>query len=156
VRKGKLSLLGNDGWAGQSVVSRSTVRAGRSDGKVNRVLVDRGMFASFRYRGNEDRDKVIFGGQAGAITKRFNSVIDFGRDQVRDIFSFANNTRSHGPFNHMQRFVINNFGREDVIRLRNVGRTFRFRDLRSFGNGVYGLNGVPLDKLRINLSPDLS
>ncbi|SBO41742.1 hypothetical protein [Cyanobium sp. NIES-981] len=156
VKKGKFSLVGNNGWAGQPVVSRTRVSAGATDGDVNRVYVNRGMFASFNYRGNKDRDKVIFGGQAGAITKRANSVIDFGNDRVRDVFVFTNTTREHGPFNHMQRFVIKNFGREDVVRLRNINKTFRFNDLRSYGNGVYGFNGVPLDKLRVTLASGLS
>jgi hypothetical protein len=154
-KKGRLSLRGNNGWAGQPVVSRTSVNPGKSDGKKNRVVVDRGMFASFSYKGNKDVDHVIFGGQAGAITKRANSVINFGNDKSKDVFEFANTTRTHGPFNHMQRFVVRNFGRGDEIRLQNIGRTFRFKDLRRFGDGVYGLNGVPLDKLRITLAKGL-
>lgn len=153
----KLSLTGNRTWAGQPVVARVKIRnSGKGDGIINRVVINRAMAASWSYRGNQDRDKVIFGDQAGAITRRTNSVINFGNDTVRDTFVFTNTTRTHGPFNHMQRYVIRNFGREDVVRLRNVGRTLRFNDLRNFGNGVYGFNGVPLDKLRVSLAPGVN
>ena len=54
-------------------------------------------------------DKIILGGQAGAITKRANSVIDFGRDNVRDVFSFANNTYIF-PIS----FIIRSIGRIDL------------------------------------------
>ena len=152
----KLNLTGNSTWAGQPVVARVKINArGKGDGITNRVVINRAMAASWSYRGNGDRDKIIFGDQAGAITRRTNSVINFGNDKVRDTFVFTNTTRTHGPFNHMQRYVIRNFGREDVVRLRNVGRTLRFQDLRNFGNGVYGFNGVPLDKLRVSLASGL-
>ncbi|MFQ6538000.1 MULTISPECIES: hypothetical protein [Aphanothece] len=153
----RLTLLGNARtWAGQPVVARVKIKAkGKNgDGDVNRVVVNRAMAASWTYKGNADKDTIIFGAQAGAITKRTNSVIDFGNDKVRDTFAFTNNTRFHGPFNHMQRYVIRNFGKQDVVKLNNIGKTLRFKDLRSYGNGVYGFNGVPLDKLRITLTPD--
>ena len=147
----RLSLTGNGAWAGQPVVARVKIRnRGKGDGIANRVVINRAMAASWSYRGNLDKDNVVFGDQAGAITKRTRSVINFGNDDVRDTFVFSNTTRTHGPFNHMQNFVIANWGKQDRVVLRNIGgKTFTNKDLQSFGNGVYGFRGVPLDKLRI-------
>ncbi|WP_198006427.1 hypothetical protein [Cyanobium sp. PCC 7001] len=176
--RGVLKLSGNSGWAGKSVVDRTVINPGRVDGRPNKVVVDRGMFASLSYQGKDAlvdptskavrkgrsalnsqfdpgskafRDVIIMKAQAGTISKRFNSVFDLGADKARDVWVFSNTTQKHGPFNHMQRIRIKNFGREDRIVLRNIGRTFRFKDLRRIGNGVYGLSGVPTDKLNITL-----
>lgn len=147
VRKGRLILRGNNSWAGQPVIN--TVRVKLTD-EVTGVNADRAMMASWRFTGNEQKNQFIFGPQAGAITKRTNSIIDFGRDKVRDKFVFTNNTKEHGPFNHMQRYVIKNFGRNDVIELRNIGRSFTASDLRSIGGGNYVLPGVSQYNLTIN------
>lgn len=178
-KRGVLRLLGRSGWAGQSVVDRTVINPGRVDGSRNKVVIDRGMFASLSYKGKDAlvdptskafrrgktalnsqfdpsskafRDVIIMKGQAGTISKRQNSVFDLGADTAPDTWIFSNTTLKHGPFNHMQRIWIKNFGKEDRIVLRNIGgRTFRYKDLRRQGNGVYGLNGVPVDKLRITL-----
>ena len=152
-RGSQLRLTGDRSWIGQPVIDRVGIRnRGKGDGITNRFVANRAMVASWNYRGNGDKDKVVFGNQAGAITKRANSVIDFGRDNVRDTFVFRNSVPGK-PFNHMQRFVIKNFGREDVVRLENIGQTFRFKDLRRFGKVTFGFEGVPIDKLRVNLAP---
>ncbi|MBE9172142.1 hypothetical protein IQ216_03310 [Cyanobium sp. LEGE 06143] len=111
--------------------------------------VNNAMARNWIFQGSRGSDLIDFQSTAGAITKRSQSVINFGRDEVRDRFFFTNNTRTHGPFNHMQRFVIRNFGREDQVTLRNIGRRFRFNDLVSYGNGVMGFPGVDPTKLRV-------
>lgn len=145
-KRGTLVLRGNSTWIGQPVVDRVRVRL---NDDITGVNVNRAMGAQWRFIGNKQRNKFIFGDQAGAITKRFNSVIDFGKDNVRDTFVFKNTTQDKGPFNHMQRYVIKNFGEQDVIRLRNIGQTFRAKDLLQVGKNKYTLPGVDATKLRI-------
>ena len=138
-----LRLRGNKSWVSQPVVDRVRVRL--SD-EISGVNVNRGMFAQFNVNGTKGRDKVIFGSQAGTITKRFNSVINFKKDNVRDTFVFTNTTKEHGPFNHAQRIVIKNFGKEDRIVLKNIRKTFNFRDVRNDGS----LPGVPVTSIRVD------
>ncbi len=140
----RLILRGNNGWAGQPVINRIRIRL---KGPVSKVSIDRAMAASWSIKG---ADHIEFGPQAGAITKRVNSVIDFKGDGSHS-FSFANTTKEHGPFNHMQRFRVHNFGPKDVIELRNIGRTFRLDDLQSVAAGLYGLPGVPPTSLVVTL-----
>ena len=148
-KRGTLVLRGNSTWVGQPVIDRVRVRL---DDKITGVNVNRAMGAQWRFIGNSQRNKFIFGDQAGAITKRFNSVMDFGKDNVRDTFVFTNTTQDKGPFNHMQRYVIKNFGEQDVIKLRNIGKTFRADDLIQTGKNRYKLPGVDSTKLRIDTS----
>lgn len=87
------------------------------------------------FKGSRASGLIDFQSSAGAITKRSQSVINFGRDGVRDrFFFFTRNIRTHGPFNHMKRFVIRNFGLNDLV---------------SYGNGVMGFAGVDPNKLRV-------
>lgn len=130
-------------WVSQPVIDR--VRVNLTD-DVSGVNVNRGMFAQFNVNGTKGRDKVIFGDQAGTITKRFNSVINFKKDNVRDTFVFKNTTKENGPFNHAQRIVIKNFGKEDKIVLKNIRKTFNFGDVRNDGS----LPGVNLGSIRVN------
>lgn len=142
-----VSLRGNSTWKGQPVID--TVRVKLRDG-ITRVSVNQAMAASWRLNGNQERNRFVFGDQAGAITKRTNSVIDFGNDDVRDVLVFTNNVPGK-PFNHAQRFKIKNFGREDRIVLRNIGRSFSFKDIRPDGS----LPGVPRLSLQVVSFADL-
>ena len=99
------------------------------------------MQAEYRLKGNSSKNRFVFGNQAGSITKRKRSIIDFGQDTVKDKFIFRNSVPGK-PFNHMQRIRIKNFGREDVIVLKNIGQTFRFKDLERVGVDKFVLPGV--------------
>lgn len=134
-----------------SLKQRQAVAEGRGEARdlVTGFRVNNAMARNWIFKGSKASDLIDFQSAAGAITKRSQSVINFGKDEVRDRFFFTNNTRTHGPFNHMQRFVIRNFGREDRVTLRNIGRSFGFDDLVSYGNGVMGFRGVDPTKLRV-------
>ena len=138
LRRDTVRLRGNRTWKSQPVID--TVQVKLRDG-ITGVNVNQAMAASWRLRGNKQKNRFVFGDQAGAITKRKDSVIDFGNDNVRDVFVFKN-TVPGKPFNHAQRFTIKNFGREDRIVLRNIGQTFEFKDIRRDGSlpGVSPLN----------------
>ena len=142
----RLKLRGNRSWAGQPVIDRVRIRL--RDG-VTGVSINQGMLAQVRVAGSRQGDRIVFGDQAGTITKRFNSIINFGKDNEKDVFTFRNTTREHGPFNHMQRIRITNFGREDVIRLQNIGRAFRFKDLERAGTNKWVLPGVSPASLEV-------
>jgi hypothetical protein len=157
-----IQLTGNSSWLSQPVAWEASMRtsslrqrqaaeAGLIDPAdiVTGFRVNNAMARNWKFKGSKGSDLIDFQANAGAITKRSQSVINFGRDEVRDQFFFTNNTKTHGPFNHMQRFVIRNFGKEDVVTLRNIGRSFGFDDLVSYGNGVMGFRGVDPTKLRV-------
>ena len=141
-RNGKIKLIGQGNWAAQPVVDRVKVKL---TGKVRKLLVDKGMLASLNVRGTKKSDKVEFGAQAGTITKRTRSVISFGNDTAKDVFIFTNTTKSHGPFNHAQNIVIKQFGKEDKIKLKNIGKTFGYNDVRGDGS----LPGVPVTAIKV-------
>ncbi|SBO43207.1 hypothetical protein [Cyanobium sp. NIES-981] len=157
-----IQLTGNSTWLRQPVAWDATMRvsslkqrqaakAGLIDSAdiVTGFRVNNAMARSWTFIGSKGSDLIDFQANAGAITKRSQSVINFGNDTARDRFFFTNNTKTHGPFNHMQRYVIRNFGREDVVTLRNIGRSFGYNDLVSYGNGVMGFRGVDPTKLRV-------
>ena len=141
IKRNTVQLRGDSTWAGQPVVN--TVRVRLRDGLTG-VNVNQAMAASWRFNGNGEKNRFVFGDQAGAITKRTRSVMNFGNDQRQDVFVFTN-TAPGKPFNHMQQFTIQNMGREDRIILKNIGRTFGFNDVRGDGS----LPGVPVTNLRI-------
>jgi hypothetical protein len=72
-------LHGASNWAGQPVVSRVKIQL--SNG-INKVKVDQAMAAQWTIVGSSAANRIVFGGQAGAITKNFNSVIDMGKDDM--------------------------------------------------------------------------
>jgi hypothetical protein len=137
-----LVLHGASNWAGQPVVSRVKIQL--SNG-INKVKVDQAMAAQWTIVGSSAANRIVFGGQAGAITKNFNSVIDMGKDDVKDVFTFTNSAPGK-PFNHMQRFVVKNFGREDVIELKNIGKSFGYNDVQRDGSL---LGGASVDSTRV-------
>ena len=141
-KRGEIVMRGRPGWAGQPVVDRVRVTL---KGETNAVTIDQGMLAQLVVRGTKGADRITLGAQAGTITKRLTSRIQLGKDEVKDVFTFTNTTASHGPFNHMQRVVVSEFGKEDVIYLRNRGKRFGYSDVRSDG----GLPGVPVTSLRV-------
>ena len=143
----KLNLTGDRSWAGQPVINTIRVNLRKND-SVTGIIVDRAMAASWRFNGTDGRNAFIFKSQAGAITKRTNSIINFKKDSAPDKFIFSNTTPKD-PFNHMQRFVIKNFGKEDSIILKNIGQTFRARDLRSLGDNKYSLPGISPTKITV-------
>jgi len=142
-----VSLRGNSTWKSQPVID--TVRVKLRD-DITRVSVNQAMAASWRLNGNKQRNRFVFGDQAGAITKRTNSIINFGNDSRKDVFVFTNNVPGK-PFNHMQRFKIKNFSREDQIILLNTGQRFSFKDIRPDGS----LPGVPRLSMQIVSFADL-
>jgi hypothetical protein len=123
---------------------------------VTGYVLDRGIFTAWRFVGSPGPDSLTFGAQGHIISKRNGGVVDFGRDRVRDTFTFTNRidvercSQKHGfrchPLNHLQKVVIKNFGPEDVIDLQ--GRRYGYRDVR---NGL--LPDVPGDRLRVELLP---
>lgn len=142
-----LQLRGNSTWKSQPVIDTVRVRL-RDD--ITRVNVNQAMAASWRIKGNKQKNKFVFGDQAGAISKRRDSIINFGNDNRRDTFVFTN-TVPGKPFNHMQRFKIKNFGMKDRIVLKNIGRSFGFKDIRPDGS----LPGVPRTSLQVISFADL-
>lgn len=130
----------------------------RDEGKPNDAILgfylDRGIFTSWRFIGSTGPDSLTFGPQGVIISKRLGGVVDFGRDQVRDTFTFTNTidvkrcSERHGitchPLNHLQRVTIKNFGPQDVIKLQ--GRVFRHNQVK---NGA--LPGVPVERLKVEV-----
>jgi hypothetical protein len=145
-KRGEIVMRGRPGWAGQPVVDRVRVTL---KGETNAVTIDQGMLAQLVVRGTKGADRITLGAQAGTITKRFTSRIQMGKDTARDVFTFTNTTASHGPFNHMQRVVVTEFGREDEIRLANVGRVIRYDDVQGDGS----IPGVPRLSIRVERLP---
>jgi hypothetical protein len=144
-RKGVLRFSGNSTWKGQPVVGRIKVSlSGKDD--VTGVRFDRMMQASYDVRGTRGRNRFVWGPQAGAITKRVNTVVDFRNDEARDVLVFRNTTPKN-PVVHMQRFRVRNFGSNDIIRLKNLGITVRQRDLRRMGDGRFMIPGVDPSKM---------
>ena len=90
------------------------------------------------------------------ISKRNGGVVDFGVDTAPDLFKFTNRidvarcSKKHGiqchPLNHLQKVLVRNMGREDVIELQ--GRRYGYTDVRGGA-----LPGVPIDRLRVELLP---
>jgi hypothetical protein len=127
----------------------------RGDGPVvNAFYLDKGIFTGWRFIGGKGSDRLEFGPQGHIISKRSGGVVDFGRDNVRDVFVFTNRidvakcSEKHGfpchPLNHLQRVVIKNMGPEDLIVLQ--GKRF------GAGQVINGaLPGVPVDRLRVEL-----
>jgi hypothetical protein len=121
---------------------------------VTGYYLDRGIFTRWRFDGSKGADTLEFGPQGHIISKQSGGVVDFKRDTAPDRFTFTNRidvakcSEKHGiqchPLNHLQRVVIRNFGREDVIDLQ--GRIYRYADVKG---GV--LPGVPVDRLRVEL-----
>ena len=140
-RKGRAQLRGNSTWKSQPVID--TVRV-KLSGRITDFNVNQAMAASWRIKGNKRSNRFVFGDQAGAITKRKDSVIDFGNDSKRDVLVFKN-TVPGKPWNHAQRFVIRNMGMQDRLVFKNVGRTFTFKDVRNDGS----LPGVPRTSFRV-------
>ena len=71
-----------------------------------------------------------------------------GNNGLANRFIFTNDTKSHGPFNHMQQFVLRDFGPKDLVLLKNVGKTFRRDDLRRDGEW-WVFPGVPSSNLKV-------
>lgn len=123
---------------------------------VTGFYLDRGIFTRWSFDGSKGSDTLEFGPQGHIISKQSGGVVDFKRDTAPDRFTFTNRidvakcSEKHGiqchPLNHLQRVVIRNFGREDVIDLQ--GKLYRYSDVKG---GV--LPGVPADRLRVELIP---
>lgn len=123
---------------------------------VTGFYLDRGIFTRWRFDGSKGPDTLEFGPQGHIISKQSGGVVDFKRDTAPDRFTFTNRidvakcSEKHGivchPLNHLQRVVIKNFGREDVIDLQ--GKLYRYSDVKGGA-----LPGVPVDRLRVELIP---
>lgn len=122
-------------------------------------FLDRGIFTGWKFNGTRGNDKLIFGSQGHIITKGVGGVVNFGRDNARDVFKFTNTInverisaifgRPISPLNHLAGVTINNFGRNDLINLQ--GKIYRFKDVRSDGS----LPGVEINRIRVNLQSDV-
>jgi hypothetical protein len=140
------------------VMRTSGARKRQSDPRnaVTGFYLDRGIFTRWRFLGSTGGDTLEFGPQGHIISKQSGGVVDFKADSASDRFTFTNRidvakcSEKHGiqchPLNHLQRVVIRNFGREDVIDLQ--GKLYRYSDVKG---GV--LPGVPVDRLRVELIP---
>ena len=123
---------------------------------VTGFYLDRGIFTRWRFNGSKGPDTLEFGPQGHIISKQSGGVVDFKVDSAPDRFTFTNRidvakcSEKHGfqchPLNHLQRVVIKNFGREDVIDLQ--GKLYRYSDVRGGA-----LPGVPVDRLRVEVIP---
>jgi hypothetical protein len=121
---------------------------------VTGFYLDRGIFTRWRFNGSIGPDTLEFGPQGHIISKQSGGVVDFRVDTAPDVFRFTNRidvakcSEKHGiqchPLNHLQRVVINNFGREDTIDLQ--GKIYKYRDVK---NGI--LPNVPETRLRVNV-----
>lgn len=129
----------------------------RGDGPVvNAFCLDKGIFTGWRFIGSKGSDRLEFGPQGHIISKHSGGVVDFGRDNVPDIFIFTNRidvakcSEKHGvpchPLNHLQRVVIKNMGPEDLIVLQ--GEQYQVSQVRGGA-----LPGVPVNRLRVELIP---
>lgn len=124
---------------------------------VTGFYLDRGIFTRWRFDGSKGSDTLEFGPQGHIISKQSGGVVDFRRDTAPDRFTFTNRidvakcSEKHGfqchPLNHLQRVVIRNFGREDVIDLQ--GKLYRYSDVKGGA-----LLGVPVDRLRVEVIPE--
>lgn len=124
---------------------------------VTGFYLDRGIFTRWRFLGSKGADTLEFGPQGHIISKQSGGVVDFRRDTAPDRFTFTNRidvakcSEKHGfpchPLNHLQRVVIKNFGREDVIDLQ--GKLYRYSDVKGGA-----LPGVPVDRLRVEVIPE--
>jgi len=125
---------------------------------VTGFRLDRGIFTRWRFVGSNAADSLYFGSQGHIISKRDGGFIDFGRDRVRDTFTFTNQINvahcsdKHGytcsPLNHLQQVRIINFGREDKINLQ--GKIYGYSDVQ---NGL--LPGVSGSRLTVSLMSDI-
>jgi len=116
-----------------------------------------GIFTGWAFAGSDAEDSLYFGNQGHIISKRSGGLVDFGRDRVRDTFTFTNQinvakcSKKHGfpcsPLNHLSRVKIVNFGLEDQINLQ--GKIYGYNDVR---NGM--LPGVAASRLTVSLLPD--
>ena len=123
---------------------------------VTGFYLDRGIFTRWRFEGSKGPDTLEFGPQGHIITKGSGGIVDFKKDTAPDRFTFTNRidvekcSEKHGivchPLNHLQRVVVKNFGKEDIIDLQ--GRIYRLKDVRADGT----LADVPPDRLRVEVS----
>ena len=128
----------------------------RTGNGVTGFYLDRGIFTAWRFNGTTGPDTLEFGPQGVIISKRNGGVVDFGVDAAPDLFKFTNRidvarcSKKHGiqchPLNHLQKVLVRNMGREDVIELQ--GRRYGYTDVRGGA-----LPGVPVDRLRVELLP---
>lgn len=145
-QKGRLSIKSG------SVTSHTMGMKMRTGNGVKRIVIDKGVYSMWQFKGTNGKDTLVFGSQGTIINKKRGGVIDFGEDRVVDKFIFKNTinveacSKKHGfkchPLNHLQKVVIKNFGPEDKVILQ--GKTYTINDLN---NGVF--RGVPPERLKV-------
>lgn len=141
-RGGVIKLSGNNTWKDQPVIDRIQVTL---TDKFNKLIINKAMLAELRVRNKgADKPKVIFGDQAGTITKRFDTIIDFGKNHEKATFVFKN-TVLGDPFNHAQRISIRNFGENDKIILKNIGEKFSYDRLKRFNGIIPGVSPLAIN-----------
>lgn len=124
-------------------------RSSKTDA-ITGFQLDNGVFRDWKFIGSKGSDSLSFGSKGTIISNITSGVVNFGRDNARDIFTFTNtvDTTKYDKYNHLQKVKIINFGKEDVINLQ--GKVFGYSDVK---NGQ--LPGVSGERLSIALIPDL-
>ena len=112
--------------------------------------LEKGVYRDWKFIGSKGEDTIYFGSQATIISNITSGVVNFGRDNAKDTFTFTNtvNTKKYNKYNHLQKVKIINFGREDEINIQ--GKIYGYSDVKK---GVIG--DIPADRLSIALIPDL-
>lgn len=123
-------------------------RDSRTDA-ITGFRLERGVYRDWKFIGSKGEDTIYFGSQATIISNITSGVVNFGRDNAKDTFTFTNtvNTKKYDKYNHLQKVKIINFGREDEINIQ--GKTYGYSDVK---NGVIG--DIPKERLSISQIPD--
>lgn len=122
-------------------------------------MLDVGIFTNWSFKGTRGVDRLIMGSQAVIVTKGRGGTINFGRDNVRDVFKFTNTInvkrisaifgRPVSRYNHLAGVTINNFGRRDRIVIQ--GTAYGLEDVQADGT----LPGIEASRLKVNLQRGL-
>ena len=113
--------------------------------------LEKGVYRDWKFIGSQGEDSIYFDSQATIISNITSGVVDFGRDNAKDTFTFTNTINvektGHSKYNHLQKVKIINFGREDEINIQ--GKIYGYGDVKK---GVIG--DIPADRLSITLIQD--
>ena len=124
---------------------------------VTGFYLDKGIFTGWRFRGTRGSDSLEFGQQGHIFSKGTTGIVNFGKDDQKDMFTFANQidvpkcSEKHSftcsRYNHLSNVKIINFGREDILNIQ--GDIYRFADVKN------GLPGDLASRLSVEIIPGL-
>jgi len=144
--------------SGFTMETASAAERARNIDAVTGFNLNSGIFTRWKFVGSNAADSLYFGNQGHIISKRNGGLVDFGRDRVKDTFTFTNKidvdkcSQKHGftcsPLNHLSKVRIINFGPEDQIDLQ--GKVYGYNSVR---NGL--LPGVSGSRLTVSLMSDI-